>query len=168
MMFGPWRFSEMRFSASLFMFNEARPTKVLLYQSVGFLAIIALCMLDELIGLSSLLLGNQTYISDFRQSILKVLLIFGVWLIVAGSTRRVLAHMKYLEEFMKVCAWCRRIEYKGRWMPLEEFFEQGFDTPTSHGICHDCLDKTKSALQASRQARNEELDQHSAPKELKG
>jgi len=53
------------------MFKEARPSKVLLYQSVGFLAIIALCMLDELIGLSSLLLGNQPYISDFRQSILK-------------------------------------------------------------------------------------------------
>jgi len=110
-----------------------------------------------IIGQSSLLLGNQTYISDFRQSILKVLLIFGVWLIVAGSTRRVLAHMKYLEEFMKVCAWCRRIEYKGRWMPLEEFFEQGFDTPTSHGICRDCLDKTKSALEASKEAREEGL-----------
>src|SRR6266404_5601869 len=135
------------------MFREARPTKVLLYQSVGFLAIIALCMLDELIGLSSLLLGNQPYISDFHQSILKVLLIFGVWLLVAGSTRRVLARMKYLEEFMKVCAWCRRIEHKGRWMPMEEFFQQGFDTPTSHGICGDCLDQTKSALEKSNQAQ---------------
>jgi len=147
------------------MFNEARPTKVLLYQSVGFLAIIALCMLDELIGLSSLLLGNQPYISDFRQSILKVLLIFGVWLIVAGSTRRVLAHMKYLEEFMKICAWCRRIEHKGRWMPLEEFFEQGFDTPTSHGICRDCLDKTKSAIEASKQAHKEGLQSDAPPSE---
>jgi len=154
------------------MFKEARPTKVLLYQSVGFLAIIALCMLDELIGLSSLLLGDQTYISDFRQSILKVLLIFGVWLIVAGSTRRVLAHMKYLEEFMKVCAWCRRIEHKGRWMPLEEFFEQGFDTPTSHGICRDCLNKTKSALEASKQAHEDGLHMDTPPpeprKELNG
>ena len=147
------------------MFKEARPTKVLLYQSVGFLAIIALCMLDELIGLSSLLLGNQTYISDFRQSILKVLLIFGVWFVVAGSTRRVLAHMKYLEEFMKVCAWCRRIEHKGRWMPLEEFFEQGFDTPTSHGICRDCLDKTKSAIEASKQAHKEGLQSDAPPSE---
>ena len=137
------------------MFKEARPTKVLLYQSIGFLAIIGLCMLDELIGLSALILGNQPYISDFKQSILKALLIFGVWLLVAGSTRRVLAQLKYLEEFMKVCAWCRRIEYKGRWMPLEEFFEQGYDTPTSHGICRECLDKTKSAHEASQEAKKE-------------
>ena len=137
------------------MFKEARPSKVLLYQSIGFLAIIGLCMLDELIGLSALILGNQPYISDFKQSILKALLIFGVWLLVAGSTRRVLAQLKYLEEFMKVCAWCRRIEYKGRWMPLEEFFEQGYDTPTSHGICRECLDKTKSAHEASQQVKKE-------------
>jgi len=45
----------------LFMFKEARPTKVLLYQSIGFLAIIALCMLDELIGLSSLLSAKDLY-----------------------------------------------------------------------------------------------------------
>jgi len=134
------------------MFKEARPSKVLLYQSIGFLAIIGLCMLDELIGLSSLILGNQLFITDFRQSVLKVLLIFGVWLLVAGSTRRVLAQLKYLEEFMKVCAWCRRIEYQGRWMPLEEFFQQGFDTPTSHGICKECLDKTKSAHAATQQS----------------
>ena len=142
------------------MFKEARPSKVLLYQSIGFLAIIGLCMLDELIGLSSLILGNQPYISDFKQSILKALLVFGVWLLVAGSTRRVLNQLRYLEEFMKVCAWCRRIEYKGRWMPLEEFFEQGYDTPTSHGICRECLDKTKSAHEASQQAKKECAELH--------
>src|SRR5258705_13935702 len=138
------------------MCKEARPTKVLLYQSLGFLAIIAVCMLDELIGLFSLIFGDQAYISNFRESILKGVLIFGVWLLVAGSTRRVLEHMRYLEAFMKVCAWCRRIEHRGRWMPLEQFFEQGFDTPTSHGICGDCLEKTKSAHEASQQEARKE------------
>lgn len=134
----------------------ARPSKVFIYQSIGFLSIIGVCLLDELVGLSSLILGNQPYISNFRQSILKVLLIFGVWLLVAGSTRRVLQHMRYLEAFMKVCAWCRRIEHKGHWMPLEEFFERGFDTPTSHGICQDCLARTKAALELAKEKKRRE------------
>ena len=137
------------------MLKLARPSKVVIYQSVGFLAIISVCLLDELVGLSALILGDQAYISNFRQSILKVLLIFGVWLLVTGSTRRVLEHMRYLEAFMKVCAWCRRIEHKKQWMPLEEFFEQGFDTPTSHGICPECLERTKAALEKSKSEKVE-------------
>jgi len=131
--------------------KEQRPAKVLVYQSVGFLVIIAVCLLDELAGLSSLIFGNQSYIFHFRETILKMLLILGVWLLVAGSTRRLLSHMRYLEGFFKVCSWCRRVEHKGRWMPVEEFFRQGFDTPTSHGICQTCLAKEKAALEKARQ-----------------
>jgi hypothetical protein len=137
------------------MLKVARPSKVLIYQSIGFLAIIGVCLLDELVGISALLFSNQTYISNFRQSILKVLLIFGVWLLVAGSTRRVLQHMRYLEAFMKVCAWCRRLEHKGHWMPIEEFFERGFDTPTSHGICQECLAKAKASIEQAKQIKKQ-------------
>ena len=144
------------------MVKEQKPFKVLWFQSVGFLAIIGVCMLDELVGLSSLILGEQSYISDFRQTILKAVLIFGVWLLVAGSTRRVLEHMRYLESFMKVCAWCRRIEHKGHFISLEEFFEKGFDTPTSHGICQDCLDKTKVAIERAKLAKKAAGDQPGA------
>ena len=135
--------------------KNSPPDKILLYQSAGFLIIIALSWIDECLDLHRLILGHNPYISDFRESTLEMLLILVVWLLVARVTRRFIARLRLLESFMKVCAWCRRIEYKGRWMPLEEFFEQGFDTPTSHGICRDCLDKTKSALEASKHAQKD-------------
>ena len=139
--------------------KEVRPTNVLLYQSAGFLAVIAVCWVDELVGLTQLIMGNVPYIAHFRESTLKMLLILCVWLLVAGATRRVLAHLRYLESFMKVCAWCRRIEYKGRWMRLEEFLEQGFDTPTSHGICAHCLEQRKAVFQSAQQQQQS----HGAP-----
>jgi hypothetical protein len=134
---------------NLSMEKKAQP-KVLLYQSVGFLAIIALSWLDDLINLPSLIFAGQV---DFQDVILKMLFIFAVWLLVNSSTRRILEHVKYLEGFMKVCAWCRRIDYNGRWMPLEDFLKQGFDTPTSHGICTDCLGVQKSLIEAARKKR---------------
>src|SRR5262245_57862672 len=109
--------------------------KVLLAQSIGFIVIIALSWFDELVGLRSLILGDHPYISDFKESTLEMLFVLAVWLLVLGSTRRMLGHLHHLEGFMRVCAWCRRIRCDGRWVPLEEFLIRNFDTRTSHGIC---------------------------------
>jgi len=130
-----------------------RPAKVLLCQSLGFLALIAVCLFDERVGLASLVFGNSLYVVDYRESALKMLLILCTWLLVGGSTRRILAEAQHLAGFMRVCAWCHRIEHKGHWMRLEEFLKTGFDTPTSHGICLECLERTKAEIERAKQAR---------------
>lgn len=132
--------------------ESVRP-KVFVYQSVGFLAIIALSWVDEWTGLPSLIFKNHPYIASFPEATLEMLLVLGVWFLVAASTRRVLEQVRHLEGFMKVCAWCHRIEYKGDWISMERFFEQGFDTPTTHGICHECLEKEKAAAERAKQKR---------------
>ena len=133
--------------------KKAQP-KILLYQSLGFLAIIVLSWMDDLLNLPTLIFSGNYFVVNFREIILKVLFIFTVWLLVNLSTRRMLEHVKYLEGFMRVCAWCRRIDYQGRWMPLEEFLQQGFDTPTTHGICHKCLDIQKGIIEEARRKRD--------------
>jgi hypothetical protein len=132
--------------------KEVSP-KILLYQSIGFLSILGLSWLDEALGLSNLIFGEAAFIPKFHASILAMLFIFAVWFFVARSTRRALDRVKYLEGFLKVCAWCRRIDHHGRWMPLEEFMQTGFDTPTSHGICHDCLALQKAAVEKAQLLR---------------
>jgi hypothetical protein len=82
----------------------------------------------------------------FRRTTLDVLIVLAVWFLVSASTHRILERVRYLEQFMRVCAWCRRIDYKGEWMRLEDFMEQGFDTPTTHGICPECLKSRKKRL----------------------
>ena len=94
--------------------SGVRPTKILLCQSVRFLAIIVVCLFDELLGLSALVLGGNSYIVDFRNFTLKLLLILCVWLLVSGSTRRALTQAEHLEKSMRLCAWCRRIEHEGQ------------------------------------------------------
>ena len=128
-------------------------TKVMLYQSVGFLAIIAVCWFSELTGLRKLVLGDHPYISDFRESTLEMLLVLGVWFLVAASTRRILAHARRLEGFMRICAWCHHIDYRGEWIRLEDFLERGFDTPTTHGICPRCLQEQTAAYRRAKAAR---------------
>jgi hypothetical protein len=128
-------------------------TRIVLYQNLGFLGIIILCFLDELIKLPSLIFSDHPFAFIFRRSTLDMLLVLAVWFLVSTSTRRVLERIRYLEKFMRVCAWCRRINYQGEWMPLEQFMRQGFDTPTTHGICTECLRKQQAAIQKAKEAR---------------
>ena len=128
-------------------------TKIVFVQNLGFLAIIVLCYLDELLKLPALIFSNHPFV--FRRSTLEMLLFLVVWLLVSGSTHRLLKRIRQLEEFMRVCAWCRRIDYRGKWITLETFLEQGFDTPTTHGICPECLRQQEEAIQRRKLARKQ-------------
>jgi hypothetical protein len=133
--------------------KNSQLTKIVLYQNLGFLAILVICYLDDLLKLPSLIFSGHPFAFLYRQSTLDILLVLAVWLLVSSSTRRILERIRYLEKFMRVCAWCRRINFKGEWMPLEEFMRQGFDTPTSHGICKECLEKQQAAATRAKEAR---------------
>ena len=124
-----------------------------MYQNIGFLAIAVLCYLDELLHLPSLIFSEHPFAFLFQRSTIEFLLVLAVWFVVSGSTRRILEHVHYLEKFLRVCSWCRRINYQDRWMPLEEFMQQGFDTPTTHGICTECLRKQQAAAEKAKAAR---------------
>src|SRR5450432_2283046 len=126
--------------------KNSQLTRIALYQSLGFLAIIMIGYLDDLLKLPALIFSGQPFAFLYRRSTLDMLLVLAVWFLVSSSTRRILERIRYLEKFMRVCSWCRRINFKGEWMPLEEFMRQGFDTPTTHGICKDCLDQQQAAI----------------------
>ena len=130
-------------------------SRVLQVQSVGFLVIIAVSLLNEFFDLRSLILGNHPYISEFGESTLEMLLVLAVWLMVVGATRRVIQRVHYLEGFPRVCAWCHHISFKSRWVRLEEFLNREFDTPTTHGICPSCAQKQKAAIKEARKSAND-------------
>ncbi len=125
-------------------------SKISLYQNLGFLAIIMLGFIDELTRLTALVFGAQPFVWEFRKSTLGMLLVSAVWFLVSMSTRRILDRLRYLEQFMRVCAWCHHIDYKGSWISMEEFLRQGFDTPTTHGICPKCLAEQKAAIERAK------------------
>lgn len=57
--------------------------------------------------------------------------------------------LHYLEEFVRVCAWCRKLNVGEEWIPVEEFFERKFETMTSHGMCPACLVEQRKLRRAS-------------------
>ena len=133
--------------------KNSQLTRIVLYQNLGFLVILAICYLDDLLKLPALIFSGHPFAFMFRRSTLDILLVLAVWFLVSASTRRILERIRYLEKFMRVCAWCRHINFKGEWMPLEQFMQQGFDTPTTHGICTECLHKQQEAVKRAKERR---------------
>ena len=133
--------------------KHSQVTRIALYQNLGFLGIIILFFLDDLLNLPSLIFSDHPFAFIYRRSTLGMLLVLGVWFLVSMSTRRIVERVRYLEKFMRVCAWCRRINYHDEWMRLEEFIQQGFDTPTTHGICTECFNQQKAAIKQAKQRR---------------
>ncbi len=133
--------------------RSSQLTRIVLYQNLGFLGIVVISYLDELLQLPTLIFSGHPFAFVYRRSTLDMLLVLAVWFLVSRSTRRILNRIHYLEKFMRVCAWCRRIHSKGEWMPLEEFMRQSFDTPTTHGICPNCLNQQQAAMERAKQAR---------------
>jgi hypothetical protein len=133
--------------------NNSQLTRIVLYQNLGFLCILLICYLDELLKLPSLIFSENPFALMYRQSTLNILLVLAVWFLVSRSTRRILDRIHYLEKFMRMCAWCRKIHFKNEWMPLEEFLRQGFDTPTTHGICPVCLERQQANIAKAKEAR---------------
>jgi len=113
----------------------------------------AFCWINECINLRSLVLGDHPYISDFRESILEMLLVLVVWLLVSRATRRVVERANHLESFIRVCAWCRRVHLQGHWVDLEHFLSQGLHARPSHGICEDCLARQRPEMKGTKPRR---------------
>ncbi len=121
---------------------------ILLKVTIGFLLMIVLTWVVEVVRLPHLLYGED---AEFRwgRVIFRTIVVLGIWAWVHFTIRRLLRRLHELEEFLLVCSWCRRLGNQGRWQTMEEFFDSRLATETSHGICPDCAGKHFAGLRAA-------------------
>jgi len=49
-----------------------------------------------------------------------------------------------LKTMITVCAWTKRVKWKGRWVSFEEFLEERFSILSTHGICEEAAQQFRS------------------------
>ena len=113
--------------------------------------IILLCWLDEYLGLTYRLFGGVEAPPNWREALFETAFMVTIWAVTFRYISRLLARLHYLERFVRVCAWCRKINRGDQWVPFEEFLEAGFETRTSHGVCPECEVKWDQARMERRQ-----------------
>ena len=127
------------------MIDPHQPSGILWDQALGFLVIITLSWLDELVSLPTVRFGGAAS-SNWREAALETGVALAVGLPLFLVTRRLLRRLYPVEGYLRVRACCRRLGDGNEWLPIEESFEQGFNQKPTHGICLDCA---KAQLDAS-------------------
>ena len=113
---------------------------ILWVEAGGFSFLIALSWLVEVFRVPHYLFG-EPFAPDWKRAILRTVVLSLIWGWVYLLTRRILKRMHHLEEFLRICGWCRKVCHEDEWLKLEDYFNSKFATRTSHGMCPECLKK---------------------------
>jgi hypothetical protein len=113
---------------------------ILWVEGFGFSFIIALSWLTEAIRIPHFIFG-EPFVANWHRAMLRTLVVSLVWLWVHLATTRLLKRLHYLEEFLRICGWCRKVCHEGEWLTMENYFNSKFATRTSHGMCPECVKK---------------------------
>ncbi len=97
----------------------------------------------ELTDLPHVLLGGEPHADDWRVAALHTWFLLVVWAVCFLLMKRLVAHLLYLEGFLRVCSWCRKVGYKDKWLPLEAYLSEGLRVRTTHGMCPECFKKAQ-------------------------
>lgn len=120
---------------------RSRHRLIFYIELLGFLALLFISWLDEGVLIPRHLLGSWFEQGTWHEAILESFAIFLVGLLVIAYSQSVLKRLHYLENFLRVCAWCRKLDLDGKWVPMEEFLKSKGDIECSHGICQECAEK---------------------------
>jgi hypothetical protein len=120
-------------------------SSILWIEACGFSLLIALSWLTEVFRIPHYLFG-EPFVPNWHRAILRTIVMLLIWAWVHFLTRRILKRLHYLEEFLRICSWCRRVCDHDEWLGLENFFNSKFATRTSHGMCPECLKKKVEEL----------------------
>ncbi len=112
--------------------------RLLLYEGVGFFLLILFIWMDELLDLPQYFLGAPNTPINFLESAIETTVALLLATLVLVLTWRLCHKIRYLEGFLHVCSFCKRIRVDDKWIPLETYLHQNSAAEMSHGICPDC------------------------------
>ena len=107
--------------------------------ATAFSGIILVSWVNEIYDLPYLLgLADPTPANLYEASIETLWCLFVLFLVLV-STRALLKQIRYLEGFLPVCSFCKKIRNdKGEWIELEEFMHQRTNVKMTHSLCPPC------------------------------
>jgi hypothetical protein len=110
----------------------------LLLEGAGFLLIVVIIWMDEILDLPRLLFGAAPTPLRLGEAWLESALTVAVAIVIVSITYRAFRRIEYLESLVVMCAWCRRVRGQEEWVTVEAFLERQHNARTTHGICEGC------------------------------
>jgi hypothetical protein len=123
------------------MSNSMLTKKILVYELIGFLTITLVLWVDEVFDLPHNLLGAAATPVNWIESIFESALVLALGAFIIFLSWRFLKQIKYLEGFLPVCSFCKKIRIGKDWAPIEQYIKDHSEAEFSHSLCPECLKK---------------------------
>lgn len=114
---------------------------IIFYEIIGFGIVILFLFADEVFDLPHHIFGVPATPINWVESFFEasLTLVLGVFTVLL--TWRLLNRIKYLEGFLPVCLFCKKIRVDDEWTPIETFISEHSAAEFSHGLCPECARK---------------------------
>lgn len=119
---------------------------------VGLFALVLFVLwIDEFIDLPHLFFGAPPKPFRLEEFLIETVSILIVAVIVIAITLVIQYRARRSEQFLRVCAWCRKVWMDDTWVRFEEYIHKSQALRSSHGICEECLSKQRSKARQKRE-----------------
>ena len=114
---------------------------IILLQVVGFGLVIVLSWWNEYLDLPHQVFQAPASSANWTESWLET-----VWMLVLLGfsiviTRVLFKQIRYLEGFLPVCSFCKKIRVDHDWIPIEHYISEHSDVKMTHSLCPICAKK---------------------------
>ena len=111
---------------------------ILLLELIGFGGVLFLIWLDEYLDIPFRYLGALKTPPRPQEFWFEACAVLFLGIAVVAATLWVFRRLRFLEDFIRVCAWCRKVEVAQQWVSFEDYMKLQHDVKSTHGICPEC------------------------------
>ena len=111
---------------------------ILLLELIGFGGVLLLIWLDEYVDIEFRYLGAPKTPLRPQEYWFETCAVLLLGTVIVLATLWVFRRLRFYDDFIRVCAWCRKVEVAEEWVTFEDYMKLQHDVKSTHGICPTC------------------------------
>ena len=100
---------------------------------------------NELLGFSAALVGGE-HRGNWHEALIETTFAATATAVVLGVTVRMRNRLTHFQQFLRICAWCKKVNCDEDWVSLDDYLRDRHNLLSTHGICPMCYETTKAEL----------------------
>jgi hypothetical protein len=115
--------------------------KLIFYQLIAYALLMLMIVGDEVFDFPHTVFGAPATPINWQEAFIEggyvlALAVFSLYL-----SQRLLNRIRYLEGFLPICSFCKKIRVGEEWKPIEDYVRAHSAAEFSHGFCPECAEK---------------------------
>ena len=129
----------MKIATGVNMTKDIISKKIIAYDLIGFGFVILVLWFNELIDIPHIVFGAESTPVNMTENIIETVIVFFLAVLVIMITWKLLQRIRYLEGFLPVCSFCKKIRIGATWMPIVDYISDHSEARFTHGCCPECV-----------------------------